>query len=267
MANTISDGYRDYFASGGTQKPSETEQKKWNAVFVDESEQAVKVEDFLNLMITQLRNQDFMNPVDDAQYLTQLAQFTTMQQMQELAEYSKTNYAMSLVGKNVTAAKFTVGGDLKKVTGPISKITLSNNEYAVYIGEEKFTLEQIMELNNSVQEEEADSTVDPAKHTILPGTITDTTVSLEWPVPTEDEQVASGLTYSLYYSTNSRFSTVSEVESNGQQVGLLDRKDFNSETIVGLTPNTTYFVNVVVKDTKGNKYTYPVTTVRTKARS
>ena len=56
---------------------------------------------------------------------------------------------MSLVGKNVTAAKFTVGGDLQKEVGQVTKISLVNNEYLVYVNGKSFSLEQIMELNSS----------------------------------------------------------------------------------------------------------------------
>ena len=50
-----------------------------DAVFGDASDKAVSMEDFLTLMVAQLKNQDFMNPVDDTQYVTQLAQISTMQ--------------------------------------------------------------------------------------------------------------------------------------------------------------------------------------------
>ena len=93
----------------------------WDAVFTDDSDNGVSVDDFLNLMVAQLQNQDFMNPVDDTQYVTQLAQFATMQQMQELATYMKTNYVMSLVGKEVTAARFSVSGELQQETGRVAK--------------------------------------------------------------------------------------------------------------------------------------------------
>ena len=36
-------------------------------------------------MLNQLSNQDFMNPVDDTQYMSQLAQIASMQAMQEMA--------------------------------------------------------------------------------------------------------------------------------------------------------------------------------------
>ena len=145
-------GYRDQLANvfQNSEKTDSTESaekpsQKWDAVFTDKKENSVSVNDFLNLMVAQLRNQDFMNPVDDTQYVTQLAQFATMQQMQEMATYMKTNYVMSLVGKNVTAAKLSVSGELHKETGAVEKISLVNNEYAVYVNGKRFTLEQIME--------------------------------------------------------------------------------------------------------------------------
>ena len=52
--------------TNSTQSTTQTGQV-WNAVFEDENDMGVSVDDFLNLMVAQLRNQDFMNPVDDTQ--------------------------------------------------------------------------------------------------------------------------------------------------------------------------------------------------------
>ena len=150
--------YRDWLSNqtSGTSSSSGTG-KTYNAVFVDEEDTGLKVDDFLNLMVTQLKNQDFLNPVDDTQYVAQMAQFASLQQMKEMAEYSKTSYAMSLVGKNVTAAKYSVSGKLDKVTGVITKVSLVDNEYKIFIGDKSFSLSQIMEVNNTT------STTDPEK--------------------------------------------------------------------------------------------------------
>ncbi|MEG1448175.1 MAG: flagellar hook capping FlgD N-terminal domain-containing protein [Oscillospiraceae bacterium] len=120
-----------------------------NGLLVEDENKSVKVEDFLNLMIAQLTNQDFMNPMDDTQYVTQLAQFSTMQQMQELAYNSKANFMSSLVGKEVTAAKLSLGGDVNKTTGIVNKLSLVDGKFNFYIeGSDKaFTFEQIMEIN------------------------------------------------------------------------------------------------------------------------
>ncbi len=148
--------YRDWWkdkltddAVDGNEETDNTKTEVWDAVFTDQDSNNISVNDFLTLMVAQLKNQDFMNPVDDTQYVTQLAQFATMQQMQEMASHMKNNYVMSLVGKNVTAAKFGVSGDLQKETGLVQKISLVDNEYTIYVNDKKFTLEQIMEIHGS----------------------------------------------------------------------------------------------------------------------
>ena len=123
-----------------------------DAVYDDASGLGVSVDDFLQLMISQLQNQDFMNPMEDTEYVTQLAQFASMQQMQELAYYSKANYVMSLVGKEVTAAKLSIGGNVEKVTGVVEKINLANNEYLVYIKDKSYNLNQIMQVHQTSEQ-------------------------------------------------------------------------------------------------------------------
>ena len=148
-------GYRDWLST----KTKTTDQTKgtgnnYDAVLVEQEDTGLSVDDFLSLMVAELQNQDFLNPVDNTQYVAQMAQFANLQQMQELATYSKTNYVMSLVGKNVTAARFTVSGDLDKVTGMITKVSLVDNEFKVFIGDKSFSLSQIMEVNQTPKTED-----------------------------------------------------------------------------------------------------------------
>ena len=117
----------------------------------EESKDQVSVDNFLELMVAQLKNQDFTNPVDDTQYIAQLAQFATMQSMQELNYYSQSNYVISMVGKEVTASKLSVGGKLETVTGVVNKISLVDKQFAVFVGGEMFTLNQIMEIKQATE--------------------------------------------------------------------------------------------------------------------
>ena len=154
MSNTIGNSYRDYldeYKYSATQgADSATGANKsgqvMNAVFTDEADNGISIDDFLKIMVTQLTNQDFMNPVDDTQFVTQLAQFSTLQQMSDMTSNMKNNYMLSLVGQTVTCAKFNVSGSLVKETGKVERIVLANDEYALYVNGEKFTLSQIMEL-------------------------------------------------------------------------------------------------------------------------
>ncbi|MEM1485259.1 flagellar hook capping FlgD N-terminal domain-containing protein [Oscillospiraceae bacterium PP1C4] len=259
----VTNSYRDNY-SGAVSSTG----KNFNAVFTDEKNKSVSVDDFLNLMVAQLKNQNFMNPVDDTQYVSQLAQFATMQQMQDLAAYSKSNYATSLVGKDVTVAKYNTSGGVEKATGPVEKISLVNNEYTLYVKGKPYTLEQIMEINKPADiAPDKGSQVDPSSLTVEIQNVTADSVDLSWPVPTQDSSIADKLTYSAYYSTDSNLDTVSEVEENGILIGKAERTDLTSESLKGLKPDTTYYANVVVKDASGIKTIYQKSTFRTASNS
>jgi flagellar basal-body rod modification protein FlgD len=65
--------------------------------------------DYLNLMITQLRNQDPLAPMDNAQMAQQLASLSQLQLTEQLntsftgvLAATQMNYAQSLIGKQVT---------------------------------------------------------------------------------------------------------------------------------------------------------------------
>jgi len=70
-------------------------------------------EDFLNLLITQLQNQDPLNPADSTEYTAQLAQFSSLEQLsnvndnleqlQNFQASTNNSQAVSLLGKEITA--------------------------------------------------------------------------------------------------------------------------------------------------------------------
>ena len=68
--------------------------------------------DFLKLFVTQVKNQDFNDPMDNSDMMNQITQLSNMQMMQEMASYSKSGFALSLVGKTVTATRFDNSGNV-----------------------------------------------------------------------------------------------------------------------------------------------------------
>ncbi len=146
------DSYRDYLEETkyGTNKTDETTGTKkpqnWNMVVDEDGTNALDMDGFLKIMVAQLTSQDFMNPVDDTQFVTQMAQFSMMQGMSDMTANMKNNYMLSLVGQTVTCAKFNVSGNVVKETGKVERIILADNDYSIYVNGEKFSLSQIMEL-------------------------------------------------------------------------------------------------------------------------
>src|SRR5271157_2576778 len=65
---------------------------------------------FLTLLITQLKNQDPLNPQDSSQFVSQLASFSSLEQMTEVntkMESVLENSVVSMIGKTVTVADST----------------------------------------------------------------------------------------------------------------------------------------------------------------
>ncbi len=239
----------------------------WNIVSTDKKNNAdLDFDDFLNLMIVQLQNQDFMNPVDNSEYMTQMTQFASMQAMSEVASYSKTSYAMGMVGKEATASRYTVSGDLDTTTGIVEKVSLVNNEYVLYIGGKTYSLDQVMQI--SEPKEEGQCAVDPSGLQIEYNNATSNSVDINWKLPTEDEGLYKDLTYEVYYSKEGPFNTVEEIKEKGKVFGgkfqNVTKDDALKTTLTGLDNNTSYYINVVVTDGKGNQAAYKPVVIKTK---
>jgi flagellar basal-body rod modification protein FlgD len=111
---------------------------------------AISQDDFFKLLITQLQNQDPMQPMEDKDFLAQMAQFNSLQQletvsksMDTLLSVSQLGQASNLVGKTVTA---TVNG--QQVTGVVSKASIVNGDVSVQVGDQKFPIGSISEISN-----------------------------------------------------------------------------------------------------------------------
>jgi flagellar basal-body rod modification protein FlgD len=80
-------------------------------------------DDFLNLLITQLQNQDPLNPTDSTEFTAQLAQFSSLEQLgnvntnlkrlQHFLASANNSQSVALIGKRITAQ----GNTIKLVDG------------------------------------------------------------------------------------------------------------------------------------------------------
>lgn len=87
------------------------------------------MQDFLKILLTQLNYQDPMKPMDNQQFMAQMAQFTTLQQTQQLntnIEHLLTNQAslqsVGLIGRTVD-----VGTDSGTISGQVVSLSLSGD--------------------------------------------------------------------------------------------------------------------------------------------
>ncbi|MDL2232228.1 flagellar hook capping protein [Ruminococcaceae bacterium OttesenSCG-928-L11] len=131
----------DYLGASGVTDTSNLNKKKTRG------DSELGIEDFMKLMVAQLQNQDVMNPVDDTQFIAQMAQFSSLQVMQNLQEYTMSAYAVSYVGKNVLiATEDEKSGRLKIITGVVEKVTFSDGNPKVFVDGKEYDLHKVMEI-------------------------------------------------------------------------------------------------------------------------
>ena len=102
---------------------------KNNAIIGRQTSQSLGKDDFLKLLITQLSNQDPTNPMEDTQFIAQMAQFSSLEQMANMnQQFTKmtamlnSSEAMSVLGKTV---ELNVGDTT--TTGVVEGITRGEN--------------------------------------------------------------------------------------------------------------------------------------------
>lgn len=88
--------------------------------------QALGQQAFLQLLSTQLSNQDPLAPTDQTQMLAQLAQFSTVEGVNKVSDSQSRLQATGLLGKTVTALT-TVDNTPVPISGKVSSVRWSGS--------------------------------------------------------------------------------------------------------------------------------------------
>ena len=83
-------------------------------------------EAFLQLLVAQMKYQDPLEPTSNTEYISQLATFSSLEEMQNLNSTMETSQATNLVGKTVIMKVTSASGETTYVTGPVDYIVREN---------------------------------------------------------------------------------------------------------------------------------------------
>ncbi len=103
-------------------------------------------EDFLMLLVTQMQYQDPLEPTDNTEYVTQLAQFSELEAMQNLNETANVSTAYSLVGKEVVIQHENSTGDVIEFQGTVQYVTIQNGEAYVTVDGERYPYSEVVQV-------------------------------------------------------------------------------------------------------------------------
>lgn len=121
-----------------------------------ESHENIKVkkelgkDDFLNLLIAQLKNQDPLNPMKDQEFIAQLATFSSLEQVSNMnknleeflkqQQYQNSVAAASMIGKEITS----VDGE----NGIVSGINMEDGGVYISVNGKNIAFNDIKEIKN-----------------------------------------------------------------------------------------------------------------------
>lgn len=135
MANTIS----------GTSQASSTQTSS-----VTNKTNTLGKDEFLKILVTQLKNQDPMQPMQDTDFIAQMAQFSSVEQLMNMSENmgklsQNLGLASSMIGKNVEWYQSDENGTTLE-SGTVDSIVVRDSvQYAVVDGA-SIPLDQIVSI-------------------------------------------------------------------------------------------------------------------------
>jgi flagellar basal-body rod modification protein FlgD len=113
---------------------------------------ALGKDDFLNLMVTQLKYQDPLQPTDDKEFIGQMAQFSALEQMQNMNTSLSNSQAFSLIGKHVTANTVDKKTAETKVTeGEVTSVKVKSGKSYVVVNGEDIAVDKIVNVSDSAR--------------------------------------------------------------------------------------------------------------------
>lgn len=108
---------------------------------------AINQDQFLQLLVSQLQNQDPLNPVSSSDFISQLATLNSVQGLQSLnASFSQmlklqqVTQGVDLIGKTIT---YTPAGGGTALTGKVDSVAVQDGSFVLQVGGNSVALDQI----------------------------------------------------------------------------------------------------------------------------
>ncbi|MFO7294605.1 MAG: flagellar hook capping FlgD N-terminal domain-containing protein [Caldicoprobacter sp.] len=112
---------------------------------------------FLKLLVTQLKYQDPLNPMEDREFIAQLAQFSTLELMQNLSNDFTSLKAMGLLDKIVYAEKRSENsGWVTPVYGRVEGVSMVNGKVILHVNGNDVALDDVKEIYSETVDKQGD---------------------------------------------------------------------------------------------------------------
>ena len=111
-------------------------------------------DDFLNLLVTQLQYQDPLKPMEDKEFIGQMAQFSSLEQMQNMNTAFSSVKAFSMIGKEITAnVKNAETGQVEEVSGTVESIKMSGGKPYAVVNDQDISIDDIINVYDTPKQD------------------------------------------------------------------------------------------------------------------
>ncbi|MDR1000681.1 MAG: hypothetical protein LBL96_07785 [Clostridiales bacterium] len=107
-------------------------------------------DDFLKLLLTELKYQDPLNPTDDKQFIAQMAQFSSLEQMQNISKSMSMAQSYSLLGKYVKASRDRNDGS--EMEGVVDAVIMKSGVPYIKVGSDEAMLDAVRVVTQDAPE-------------------------------------------------------------------------------------------------------------------
>ncbi|MDO7905829.1 flagellar hook capping FlgD N-terminal domain-containing protein [Paenibacillus sp. JX-17] len=117
--------------------------------------QTMGKDQFFKILITQLQNQDPTQPLEDKEFIAQMAQFSSVEQLMNIStQLTAMNQSLGqvsgLIGKNISWTRLSDDGSTSEVrSGTVNSILIKDNAQYAKVGTEEVPISSIMRIENA----------------------------------------------------------------------------------------------------------------------
>ncbi len=136
----------------------------------DSKETKISTETFLKLLVAQLKYQDPLEPQKDTAFVTQMAQMTSLQEMQQMNVTLQNSQAYDMVGKEIFAEVYDKDThETKEYFGIVDSVVIRDGIPYVVVGTRAINISDVKQVFPAPSE---DSTADVTTDDTTNDTIT-----------------------------------------------------------------------------------------------
>ncbi|MFD0959484.1 flagellar hook capping FlgD N-terminal domain-containing protein [Paenibacillus chungangensis] len=127
---------------------------------------ALGKDQFLSILVAQLRNQDPMQPMQDRDFIAQMAQFTAVEQQMNMANElallrQSIGSASSIIGKSIQWQEFDEEGDVVTLGGTVDAVLSKDGLLYAKVGDKEVAMDYVISISDNPLNPEEPGEPDP----------------------------------------------------------------------------------------------------------